>query len=207
MRGHDKKEGLADLLSPCLKPDGRLVLVKQGHPDACVLQRSPSTEPMVLELSSHPGMTLGLLNGLNEKPIDYTDWLVNTLGVVPLVQGLAVGFDDTVADTGYLFVEHQRRDCVFDIAGGNMTELNVLWLLRAAVETMTTRIPHVARTFVVNADLTISPKKAPNLVSHMPAARTEGNPRFECSLDVLAHRFWEATDDRRSARSSHGSWQ
>ena len=178
MRGHDKKEGLADLLSPCLKPDGRLVLVKQGHPDACVLQRSPSTEPMVLELSSHPGMTLGLLNGLNEKPIDYTDWLVNTLGVVPLVQGLAVGFDDTVADTGYLFVEHQRRDCVFDIAGGNMTELNVLWLLRAAVETMTTRIPHAARTFVVNADLTISPKKAPNLVSHMPAARTEGNPRL-----------------------------
>lgn len=154
----EKEENLADLLSTCLKPDGRLVLVKRGHPDACVFKHRPCTEPEVLELSSHPGMTIGLLN---EEPIDYTDWLVYTLGVVPHVRGgLAAGFDGT-----FIFAQHHRQDCVFDIAGGNMTELNVLWLLRAAVSTMTTREPFAARTFTINEDLTCSPKTAPNLVS------------------------------------------
>ena len=153
---------LAELLYPCLQLEGRLVLLPRGHPDACVFKSAPSTAPAVLELRSHPGMALGLIV---QEEVDYSDWLVYKLGVVPLSKAIAFSFDGT-----FLAAQHCGQDCVLDIDMWRYEELNHIWLLRALVETRTGRIAKKAdgtwsgRTFDLNEDGSCSPKNAPHLV-------------------------------------------
>ena len=154
---------LASLIEPCLKPDGLLVLLPKGDPEAIKFKSAlPSEARATPELTSHPGMTLGLIV---KEPVDHSEWLTYYVGIVPMAEGVPTTFDGVFVS---MYVEGD--ECVLDVPGWHSVELAHLWLLRAAVKTYETREEKEGcgswggRAFNMNDDLSVSPKNAPDLV-------------------------------------------
>ena len=138
------------------RADSRLVLVTRGSPEACKFKVPLSAADTLLELSSHPGRAVGLLEQYRKGN---DQWAVYTLGIVPLEGGVSASFDGT-----FISSQHDGEECVFDIDCWRLVEDTQLWLLHARESSVRTRREGRGRCFTMNSDRTISPASAPHLV-------------------------------------------
>ena len=135
-----------------------LSLVRRGAPDALVFERAhqlSGPEGALLTLASHPGMAVV---PRYEYPRAVAEWRYIELGIGPAHMAAHMQLQGE-----FLVRLHDER--VMDIANWNYEEGNTLNILRSSsVHPGHTRYGGGGRSFIVNADGTISPMKAQHLV-------------------------------------------
>lgn len=143
-----------------------LSLVRRGSPDACIFEHAHhlrGPEGALLTLASHPGWAVV---PRYEYPRSAEEWRYIELGLGPSRMAAHMQLQGE-----FLVRLHDER--VMDIAHWKYEEGNTLNVLRSArCHPGHTRYGNGGRSFVVNADGTISPKLATHLVLGA------GKPRF-----------------------------